>query len=504
MNDRLYGLIGKMSQSEKAHFRKFGFKSVGGGEPERILFEIIRTGLQKKDHSQIEKYVKESYEKTGRKDFTRMRARLFNTLISSISDHDRLKHDVYELSELVLNSRVLVERGLHREARKLLDKGKNQASKQQKPHWELLFEKERTLIETRNGTHAAIMESLDGQLDALDRMKQLTLLAKYYEMAFQMQRSIGMQRDRPGDLQEKLQLIEAKADELDLTNCPPSALFNRIMIKQVISHTLNRTEDALKHTENAYQLLKKTPEMSKGREQLPVAMLSNLINDGISAFQFQYFNTYMDELRNWKSSSSSLKLFRDGQVLRTEANEYLYFGQFDRWNELRTKLTKHQNGLSIHVRQAISGQLAHMMFADGAFKSCIRHITSLFHDLKMQERQDLSTNLEMLLLAAHFELDNMTIVEQLTDSLFHRKKVKDHFTSDEIIFIEMFKKLSLHVWKTERKLTFLDATSELKSSQNTRPLGFFNPTVWILAKMNGERYADALKRLHGIDKQDHH
>lgn len=503
MNDRLYGLIEKMSQSEKAHFQKFGFKSSDGGKPERALFEIIRTGLQK-DSSQLDKHVKNAYEKTGRKDFIRMRARLFNALIASISDHDRLKHDVHELSQLVLNSRVLAERGFHREARKLLAKGKNQASGQQKPHWELLFEKEHTLIETKSGSHASIMESLDGQLDALDRMKQLTLLAKYYEMAFQMQRSVGMQRDRPGDLQEKLQLIEAKADELDLTNCPPSARFNRIMIKQVISHTLNRTEDALRHTEDAFQLLKATPEMSKGREQLPVAMLSNLINDGISAFQFQYFNTYMGELRNWKTSSSSLKLFRDGQVLRTEANEHLYFGQFDRWNELLTKLTKHQNGLSIHVRQAISGQVAHMMFADGAFKSCIRHITSLFHDLKMQERQDLSTNLEILLLAAHFELDNMTIIEQLTDSLSNRKKTKDLFTSDEIIFIKTFKKLGASVSKAERKHLFTNAAAELQDSMNSRPLGFFNPTVWILAKMNGERYADALKRLHGIDKQDHH
>lgn len=495
--DRLFELIGKMSQTEKAHFRKFGFKSISGGEPERKLFEIILKAQQKKP-TNPETLVKQNYAQLGRTDLVRMRARLFDAILNSISDHDRQKHDVYEFSQLLLNSRTLASRGLHREAKKLLLKGSKLATEQQKPHWELLFEKELNAVEVSHGTNSSIISSIDAQLDALNRTKQLALLAKYYEMAFHIQRSFGQQREERKELENQLREIELKADELDLEDCPPSASFNRIMIRQVVAHTLNKTESALKHTEAAFQLMKQHPEMVRGREQVPIALLSNLINDGMSTGQFGYYHNYKTELQELTASTPSMKNYRDAQVFRTEANAALHFGEFDKWNELLESAETVREHLSPHVREAISGQITHMMFADGAFRKCIRLINKLLFETKALQREDLRTNLELLLLSTHFELKNMETVEQLILSLSQKERIQQQFTETEIVFINLFKKLPFSATDSEQRQLFQDAHETLQKVKDSRPLGFFNPTVWISAKATQQPYEALLKQHYRI------
>lgn len=497
MKDRLYELIGAMGQTEKAHFRKFGFKSISGGEPERNLFEVILKAI-KKDPKGPDALVKESYAKLGRTDLVRMRARLFDALVSSISDHDRTKHDVHEFAQLLLNSRTLSSRSLHNEARKLLYKGLKLASEQQKPHWELLFGKELSALEVASGSHSSIISSLDAQLDAVERAKQLALLAKYYEMAFHLQRMYGQQREGNPELETQLRNIETQADELDLVDCPASASFNRVMIRHVVAHTLNETDNALKHTEAAIQLMKRHPEMSRGREHVPVALLSNLINDGLSANQFEYYHNYMNELRNWNMSISSAGDYREAQVFRTEANASLHFGQFEKWEELLETSKEVQKHLSPHTREAISGQIAHMMFADSAFRKCIRHVSELIFETKEHKREDLTTNLELLLLATHFEMDNMETVEQLTASLRNRQGIRDHFAEQENVFINLLHRLTLAISTSEKQKLFEDANQCLPVGEGNRPLGFFNPSVWVRCKAEQKPYSFGLKQHYGI------
>ena len=497
MKDRLYGLIEKMSRTEKAHFRKFGFKSADGGSRERELFDIITEG-QRKNVTDLKMHVQHAYAKKNRGDFVRMRARLFDSVLNSISDHGRAEQDAYQFCQILLNSRTLSERGFYKEARKMLCKGAKLAAVQQKSHWELLFGKELSALETRHGTHQSIMESIEEQLQAIQRSEQLTLLAKYYEMAFHLQRTLGQQREGKELLTEKLREIEAKADQLDLSNALPAARFNRIMLRQVVAHTLTDTEAALRHTEEAFKLVRAHPEMTNGRPQMPVSLLSNLINDALAASQFQYYHKYMDELRNRLVTDEAAKRYAEGQVLRTEANAALYFGEFHRWQTFLNELNAlDTDQLVPHLRWALLGQLAHMMFADSAVRHCIKEVNTLLFETKSQKRQDLQVNLELLLVACHYELDHLSTVEQLLDSIRSRHALLDQFTRTETIFINTLEKLTSDT-TVKRKEIFGDAAIELTRKPDNRPLGFFNPSEWILPKDRQKTYAEELKMHYGI------
>jgi hypothetical protein len=492
MNDRLYKLIEKTNRTEKAHFQKFGFKSTDGGKHERELFDIIVEG-QRKDVKDLDAYVRKAYSNKNRTDFVRMRARLFDAVLSSISDHGRSEQDAYHFSQILLNSRTLFERGFFKEARKRLKKGSKMASKQQKPHWQLVLGKELSTLETRHGTHQSILDAIDDQLRSLKNSEQLTLLAKYYEMAFHLQRTIGQQREDKEMLTDKLLDIEQSADKLDLSDAPPATRFNRIMLRQVVAHTLSNTDAALRHTEDAFQLIRTHPEMTKGRQQMPVSLLSNLINDALAAFQFEYYHRYMDELRNWPVTDEKVKRYAEGQVLRCEGNAALYFAEFHRWKPLLLQLQQLGiDQLLPHVRWALFGQLVHMMFADLTIRPCIKEINTLLHETKDQKRQDLQTNLELLLATCHYELEKLSTVEQLIDSIKTRITLKEQFTASETIFINTLEKL-ITAPSVARAEIFAVAANELNSKPDNRPVGFFNPSVWILAKWKRKTYAEMLK-----------
>ena len=497
MNDRLFELIRKMSRTEKSHFRKFGFKSLHGGQAERDLFELIRDG-QRKNVPDLDSFVKQRYAKTKRNDLIRMRARLFDSLLNSISDHQRSKHDIHQFSSILLHSRVLIEKGLFKDARKTLRKGLRLAREQQKPQWEAILAKEMSFIETRQGTHADILKTIDHQLLSLRQSEQLTQLARCYELAFHTQRTMGLQREDKEQLAIKLREIESQADQIDLTDCLPAAHFNRIMIRQIIAHTLTDTESALRHTEEAFQFVRKYPEMTIGRPQLPVALLSNLINDGLSSHQFQYYHTYIHVLKSWPATETTVKRFAAGQLFRSEANAALYFGEFHRWKEFIDQLYDlSSDQLLPHVRWAQFGQLLHMMYANSDIRICIKETNKLLYETKEIPRQDLVTNLEILLAICHYELENFTTAAQILDSAQSRSSLKDQFSESEKLVMATLKKL-MNSAEYERK-GILRSAAEVLSKHMLKSIGFFNPSIWVQAKAEGKTYEEVFKVAHGIN-----
>ncbi|MCF8464040.1 MAG: hypothetical protein K9G41_04325 [Flavobacteriales bacterium] len=497
MNDRLFELISKMTRTEKSHFRKFGFKSLHGGKAEMELFEIIRDG-QRKKVSNLESYVKESYAKTKRNDLIRMRARLFDSLVISVSDHQRNKHDIHHFSSILLHGRVLSEKGLFKDARKTLRKGLQMAREQQKPQWEAILAKEMSFIETRQGTHADILKTIDLQLTSLRHSEQLTQLARCYELAFHTQRTMGLKREDKELMAIKLKEIEHVADQIDLKACLPAAHFNRIMIRQIIAHTLTDAESALRHTEEAFQFVRNYPEMSIGRPQLPVALLSNLMNDGLSSNQFQYYYEYIETLRSWPTADLTVKRFAAGQLFRTESNAALHFGEFHRWKEFMHQLSNLSvDHLLPHVRWALMGQLVHMMYADSAIRTCIKETNKLLHEIKINQRQDLTTNLELLLAVCHYKLENFSTAAQILDSAQSRLSLQNQFSESEKLVMTTLKKL-ISSPEFERKEIVRFAAAKL-SKHNLRPIGFFDPFVWLQAEAEGKTYIEAYKVIHRIN-----
>jgi hypothetical protein len=496
--NKLYHIISTMGRTQKAHFKKYGFRKEGSGTPELALFDIISKALGNGSEG-MDMQVDASYARlTGRNDLPKMQSRLFQAVTSSISDHDRSRHDVHGYMALVMDSRTLASNGLAHEGRKLLHKGLAVAAEEEKPHWELVLYKELSAIESRHGDHRAIMASIEGQLAALDKVRQLTLLAKYYEMAFHIHRTIGQQRDRNEEVEGSLLEIQIRADELDLLDCPASARFNRIMLSQVIAHTLHRNDEALFHTEAAFNLIQEHPALVKGRELVPIALLSNLVCDGLANRNAAYYHRHVSRLRNWPCADQAHIAYRDAQVLKAEITAALYLVMFSKWRPLSEMLDSRKDEMALHSWVSLMGQVVHLAFADLAYRPCIRMVTKLLGLLHEHQRQDLISSLEILLVVVHYERGYLDTVDQLLRSIGQRLSMDGIFTDAEQELLVLLKLLAGSSTDSERKELLSRSLERMEQMQKDRPMGYFDPLIWVRSKLTKASYSDTFCKTHGL------
>jgi len=495
-HDKLFELIGAMSSTEKAYFKKFGHKVAKSSRPEHLLFDRIVMGQKRGlEGNKLQAWVSEGYSNhTERADLPKMRSRLYGTLISALCSHNSAKYDLNAYFNIMAESHQLVAHNLMNNARMELQQGIQLARKHEKPHLELLLVKEQSSILIRQGDHASIIDSLNEQLHALKRMEQLTLLAKYYEEAFHLQRTVGLSRDRDAAMAQQLEDIRQKAEALDLNDCPPSAMFNYYMLNQVIAFILNRTAVALEFTERAFQLTVSSPEIISGKERIAVALLSNLIHDGLIHRDLTYYNRYFQKLSNWNTADRQLLNYRDALALKLTLMHTLLtaaFGQF-------ALLTKHYERTDCTVldsttHNAMLGQLAHLAFIDEAYRPCIKVIYKVIEADESHRRQDLQSNMELLLIVTHIEMNNLDTAEQLIASLEYRDGNRKVLSKAEQVLVALFRKLPTAVDRTAQSQLYRAAYQKLAPEMNDRQLGFFNPLVWVQCKMEGIAYATALK-----------
>jgi hypothetical protein len=91
----------------------------------------------------------------------------------------------------------------------------------------------------------------------------------------------------------------------------------------------------------------------------------------------------------------------------------------------------------------------------------------------------------------------MSTVEQLLDSIKTRLTLKEQFTASEIVFIETLEKL-ISAPSASRTEILAVAAAELKTKADNRPVGFFNPSLWIMAKWQRKLYTEVVKTHYRI------
>lgn len=500
-NDRLFELIGSMSSTEKAYFKKFGHKVDKAFRPEHLLFDRIVDGQKRGLRGDgLQAWVSKGYaDHTDRSDMPKMRSRLYQAVMAALCSHNSAKYGANAYFSIMAESNELASRNMMDSARAVLQQGVRMAHKNERPHLELLLLKEQSGILVRQGDHEAIIGSLNEQLHALKRIEQLTLLAKYYEEAFHLQRTIGLSRDRDAAMEQRLEAIRQQAEALDLKDCPPSAMFNYCMLNQVIAFILNRTSMALEFSERAYQITVSSPEIIHGKERIAVALLANLIHDGLIHRDLTYYDRYFQKLSNWNTADKHLLSYRDALVLKLTLAHALVTAGFGQFQQLLAHYgTTDCSVLDSTTHNAMLGQLAHLAFIDGAYRPCIKVIYKVLEMDEGHRRQDLHSNMELLLIATHIEMDNLDTAEQLIGSLEYRDGNRKVLSKAEQVLVNLFRKLPMAMDRTAQRQLYHAAHEKLTALMDDRQLGFFNPLVWVRGNMDGITYATALTEYYQL------
>ncbi|MGB0917922.1 MAG: hypothetical protein ACPGU4_10050, partial [Flavobacteriales bacterium] len=432
------------------------------------------------------------------KNYQITRTKLYDSLMQALREHGKSRFPANRFFLAARDAHILSLKGLYKQAKKLLTSALAEAQTQNQPAMEQMLLKELNKTAIKNGNHHQIIETIDAQIANMERAKQLAYLAKYYEQVFEIQRKHGVLDGSQKEAVAELKRIEREVGKMDTRDFLPSTKFNYNMLHQVIAFTLADTPKALKYTEKVFRVTQENPEILKSRKDLPIKMLSNLIQDSLEIRDSSYYNQYIAVLKGLPTSDNELAKMKDSLVLKTVFRYDFFSANFKNYQEHWSKFRETEEAFDDNTKVAFCGDIAHLAFINQDYRLTVRIINHLIDLTRALPRTDVINNMEVLLLLAHFELQNFDTVDQLIKSVETRAGLHQDLSQRSFDMIKLVKALNgLNDEKEQRVLTD-KYISRYESHFKSQTLTSFSPVVWALSKSNGTLYQNEFTKFFNL------
>lgn len=194
-NTELYYFVNTLNKTEKAYFKKFGYKYDKEDNAEMGLFNLINTEIKKtEDYDDLEKLLKIKFEKKyPSKKFITVKNNLFYRLIETLSEYDKTEDFQFQLLQNIQTAKVLIKRNQPKVALRILLKAVDVVEKEEEYSLGLVFTNLIYRCALMLGDKKNIKLSLDKNTNYLNYIKQQNDLKLLYEEVFDLHR---MQRHK--------------------------------------------------------------------------------------------------------------------------------------------------------------------------------------------------------------------------------------------------------------------------------------------------------------------
>jgi len=480
-----------MERTEKAYFKKYGFRMADKGAAQLTLFDIIDQQLCAK--AEYDKQATEKkFEDAGFGNYPIARNKLYDSLMQTLREHGRKRFPSDRIFNAIREAHVLGSKGLDYQANKLLRHTIVQAKKQNQPILEQLLLKELNAIAIKSGAHQQIVSTIDAQIAAMERAKQMALLAKYYEQVHEILRKHGVLNGSQTLALAQLKKIENDVKQMRTEGFLPSTLFNFYMLNQVIAFTRFDKPKALQFTERAFRITQSDPEIFRSRKSMAASMLSSLIQDSLSIRDLSYYNRYIKVLKNLDCTDAEMLRLRESRVLKVALLHRFYTAHFGGHQNFWKQFQKLETAFNPDNRLSLCADTAHFAFANGDYRLTIRVINHLLDLTRLLPRTDIVNNTEVLLILSHYELQNYDTVDLLITALKKRQQAQKDLSKTSLDMIELVRKINGLNDEKQTNDLFRTFTNNHQTHYEKQAATTFNVLVWVKSKLNAESYQKSL------------
>lgn len=285
-----------MDRTEKAYFKKFGFKrDTTGNQKLSELFDLYdRTAANWPEKAQ----------KLGIENLALSRNRLYHVVISSIRDYNKKHSEEEALFEAYRNAEILLDRGLGAEADSILRKAINKAEQLQLAELRLLLEQKRHHSLFASGQQSLITDNIRGRKAQADRLSVYMQLNDLYNQVYNMQISQGQNpsRKQRSELEQLIQQVQDK--KIDTTDLLGQMLQCNTL--QTIYFNMGMPEFSLQYSAMLKELYEDNPTFLEHRKRQYILALFNYLNDCIQAGKMYHFTKDQPKLTRLANEDSQL------------------------------------------------------------------------------------------------------------------------------------------------------------------------------------------------------
>lgn len=437
-------LIGSMGRTEKAHFKKFGFKRQTEGQQNMLdIFDAVDKMLNKQtDLDKLELQMEIAWRKAGISNSALVRNRLFNALLDSLRDHQRQKSVEEELMRVYRTAELLISRKLIAEADGMLTKALKKAEQLQMNDFVLLLERQRHFTLHANNLRKEILENLDHREQVALEIAHHIQLGKLYEQTYQLQMKSGQEGDL--DKRNELEQIEQQVTKVELRPNDTKGLILKYSILHTINFDLQNTEKAKQLSGFMLDLFENDKAYKERNYRAYMLLVYNHLNDCVNCTDTETFNKRypdlialadMPELKD-QIENYSVSILLD-HALRSETEQDLttFKNAFEAW------YPEGLNKLHINNKLDLLFRASTLFYLHNNNDAALDYVQEFLQQGKRGLRNDLELKVALMQVMIHLENEQDELAAYQLRSLNNRAKQQDFFNELQNGFIKLLGKM---------------------------------------------------------------
>jgi len=481
--DNLFELIQSMSKSEKRYF-KLNSSTHSDKENSYVkMFDVVNA--QKKYN---EKDVKEKLKNSIKiKNFAVEKNYLYNFLLKSLTSFHNQKSLNSKASTSLFTIRMLIDKALYLQARKLIDK--NQKFAEQSENYTLLLEilKLKTIYFETNLDNNGINETYEYIFKVQEIYTNLERLRYLHHKIYEQVTEIG---------KTKKSILIKESDKLmknPLLADEKLALSNEAKIRYNECWLLNYYlksdfKNAFKASKRSIEISESTPYYITEKRNNYISNLNNYIIFCNALHKYDESEEKNQKLKSFltkdANSNSNIKIFFSTAI--QETNFLLIKLNFDKIYDL---IDEYEDNLNLFKEKAILSHkyglyinISLLFFVNQDLKLSLKWINKVIHGEEPKTRTDVIGFAWLFNIIIHFEMENYDYLEYLSKTTVrllskkkqfeetsktlthHLLKLTDSENNSKEVYQALYDSLQSNVCKSERKeLEYFDVVYWVKS-----------------------------------------
>lgn len=475
--DNLHELIQSLEPAEKRHFKIFAKRHTLNGENQYLrLFDILEA-LPQYDEPLVKRrlgHTKFSENLASSKNY------LYNLVLRSLRHYHASASVKISLQELRLDIHTLIDKGLLKQALKLIKKAKKLAAQHQYDIDQLeIVLLERKLIRryTSNKANEIISERQTEAATCIQRVQEQFRMLDLYETVFLNYRN----QDKE---QSPLLAVVQEAENL-ATQSVQALSFEATnyyhLLNYHYAYGVRDYEKANFHLHALIDLLENNPFLIEEDQDRYLNHLNNYLNTCLPLNKLEEFPRVLEKMRSVSAKSFKIKalIFNNGYYL-----EMLYHLIRQEYQAVIQMVPKIELGLKEYAanitksrKLTFSYNISIAYFLEKDYYNALAWINRILNEPKLEERQDIQSLARIFQLVIHFELNNLEFVESLILSANRYLIKKDKRHSAEFLIIKHLKE-ALYANKIERRTIFQQLAADLQIEKGLEEI-----KIWAQSKL---------------------
>ncbi len=483
----LYDLISSMTMSEKRYFKLFSSRHVIGDSNDYIhLFNAIdKQKVYSEDQLRKASFVKNlSQEKNY----------LYRLVLKSLNAYHSGLNTKSKIFEYLKQVEILFHKGLYRQALKIVKKAKKLASENDLFNHELIIHEIEAEILSKQLLYSDALDNFNRHDELLKVAVNFSAIQKLAFESYQMGLSIGEVRSQ-ADLELMKDFVESdkiRGDKLVLSS---RAEMYRLTILLAYNYLIKDQKKMLFYTTELTAHYLNNPSLIEYSTIGYVFSLSShiraLIENNQHARAWEAVGV-LENLQNELNINNSIHIQARVFIYSMNLRIQLYLLNKDykkclEWIERKkSELTKYESFISKSFLYECYFLMAKFYFIMGDFKKALLFSNKIINDIDFKLRADILSEIRLLNLLIHFELNNDFTLKYLTKNTLNYLKSKKRLykVEDELIrFMKHQQKSTFGILEDDLKQ--LKEQMEFWKTQDYEsiPFGKFDFGLWAEAKL---------------------